>query len=281
MADLELVSEEEIAGGVQKYLRHVSDETGTQMVFSAFVPPQAADGPVPVLYWLSGLTCTAENFTVKAGAQQHAAEHGILVIAPDTSPREAGIAGEEDSWDLGSGAGFYLDATEMPWSMNYQMDSYIMEELPALVNAGLPADPDRVSISGHSMGGHGALVLALRNPGRFRSVSAFAPICAPSQCPWGEKAFTAYLGEDRSAWAEYDACELIPSASERLPLLIDQGEDDEFLVEQLKPELLEAACAQAGHPLTLRRHAGQDHSYDFIRTLIGDHVRHHAEALKD
>jgi len=280
MADLELVSEEEIAGGVQKYLRHFSDETGTQMVFSAFVPPQAADGPVPVLYWLSGLTCTAENFTVKAGAQQHAAEHGILVIAPDTSPREAGIAGEEDSWDLGSGAGFYLDATEMPWIMNYRMDSYIMEELPALVNAGLPADSDRVSISGHSMGGHGALVLALRNPGRFRSVSAFAPICAPSQCPWGEKAFTAYLGEDRSAWAEYDACELIPNASERLPLLIDQGEDDEFLVEQLKPELLEAACAQAGHPLTLRRHAGQDHSYDFIRTLMGDHVRHHAEALK-
>lgn len=280
MADLEVLSEEEIAGGVQKYLRHFSDETGTQMVFSAFIPPQAADGPVPVLYWLSGLTCTAENFTVKAGAQQHAAEHGILVIAPDTSPREAGIAGEEDSWDLGSGAGFYVDATEMPWIMNYRMYSYVMEELPGLVAEGLPADSERASISGHSMGGHGALVLALRNPGRFRSVSAFAPICAPSRCPWGEKAFTAYLGEDRAAWAEWDACELIAGASERLPLLIDQGEDDEFLAEQLKPELLEEACAAAGHPLTLQRHAGQDHSYDFIRSRIGDHIRYHAEALK-
>ncbi|MFP6663202.1 MAG: S-formylglutathione hydrolase [Deltaproteobacteria bacterium] len=279
MADLELVSSEEMFGGEQKYLRHLSDETGTQMTFSVFVPPQAKAGPVPVLYWLSGLTCTPENFTVKAGAQQYAAEHGILLVAPDTSPREAGIAGEEDSWDLGSGASFYLDATEMPWIMNYRMHSYLMDELPALVAEGLPGDTTRSSIFGHSMGGHGALVLALRNPGRFRSVSAFAPICAPSHCPWGEKAFTAYLGCDRAAWAEWDACALIAGATERLPLLIDQGEDDEFLAEQLHPERLEAACSAAGHPLTLRRHAGFGHGYDFIQTQIGDHIRHHAEAL--
>jgi S-formylglutathione hydrolase len=280
MANLELVSSEHMFGGEQKYMQHLSEETGTQMTFSVFVPPQAKDGPVPVLYWLSGLTCTPENFTVKAGAQQYAAEHGILLIAPDTSPREAGIAGEEDSWDLGTGASFYLDATEMPWIMNYRMYSYLMDELPALVAERLGADTARSSIFGHSMGGHGALVLALKNAGRFRSVSAFAPVCAPSHCPWGEKAFTAYLGDDRAAWAEWDACALIAGATERLPLLIDQGEADEFLAEQLHPERLEAACSAAGHPLELRRHAGFGHGYDFIETQIGDHVRHHAEALR-
>ena len=280
MAALEVISSEPMAGGEQQYLRHFSDETGTQMTFSAFLPPQAKDGPVPVLFWLSGLTCTAENFTVKAEAQQHAADHGVLLVAPDTSPREAGIAGEEDSWDLGTGAGFYLDATEMPWIMNYRMYSYVTEELPRLVGEELPADMSRQGIAGHSMGGHGALMVALRHPGRFRSVSAFAPIVAPSEVPWGQKAFTAYLGEDRAAWAEWDTCALIAQASERLPLLVDQGEDDEYLVEQLRPELLEAACASAGHPLELRRHPGHGHGYDFIKTLIGDHIRHHADAMR-
>ena len=279
MSGLETVSVETISGGKQKYLRHFSDETGTQMSFAAFLPPQAEQQNLPVLFWLSGLTCTAENFTVKAGAQEFAAEHGVILVAPDTSPREAGIAGEEDSWDLGSGASFYVDATEMPWSMNYRMFSYVTEELPSLVNEHLPADPDRISISGHSMGGHGALVCALKNPGRYRSVSAFAPICAPSRCPWGEKAFEAYLGEDRSSWKEWDTCELIGAAPERHPILVDQGEADEFLIEQLKPELLEEACRAANHPLEIRRHPGQDHSYDFIKTLIGDHLRHHALAL--
>ena len=265
-------------GGTQEVWSHRSDALDCNMKFGLYLPPQAADGPVPVLYWLSGLTCTEQNFITKAGAQRYAAEHGIALVAPDTSPRGEGVA-DVDGYDLGQGAGFYVDATRAPWSAHYRMHEYVVAELPALVEAWFPVTDAR-SISGHSMGGHGALAIALRNPGRYRSVSAFSPIVAPSRVPWGEKAFAAYLGDDREAWKAYDVCELLGSAPERLPLLVDQGEADEFLATQLQPQRLVEACAAAGHPLELRMRPGYDHSYYFIASFIGEHVAHHAAALR-
>lgn len=264
-------------GGWQDVYRHRSTTLGCDMQFAVYLPPQAAQRRLPVLYWLSGLTCTEQNVITKAGAQRYAAEHGVILVAPDTSPRGDAVA-DAEGYDLGKGAGFYLNATQAPWAAHYRMYDYVVEELPALVEAHLPATAAR-SISGHSMGGHGALVIALRNPGRYRSVSAFSPIVAPSQVPWGEKAFTAYLGPDRSTWAQWDASALVAGADERLPLLVDQGEADEFLATQLQPQRLVEACAAAGHPLQLRMQPGYDHSYYFIASFIGEHIAHHAEAL--
>ena len=265
-------------GGWQDVYRHDSAVLGCAMNFAVYLPPQAEKERLPVLYWLSGLTCTEQNFIAKAGAQRYAAEHGVIVVVPDTSPRGEGVA-DDPAYDLGQGAGFYLNATQQPWAAHYRMHDYVAEELPALVEAGFPANGAR-GISGHSMGGHGALTIALRHPGRYRSVSAFAPIVAPAQVPWGEKAFSAYLGPDRASWARYDATELLETAAERLPLLVDQGEADEFLATQLRPELLRAACAKANHPLTLRLHPGYDHSYYFVASFIGEHIAWHARALK-
>ena len=265
-------------GGWQDVYRHRSEVLGCDMSVGVYFPPQAADGPCPVLYWLSGLTCTEQNFITKAGAQRYAAEHGIIIVAPDTSPRGDDVA-DAPGYDLGKGAGFYVNATQDPWAAHYRMYDYIVDELPAWVEAD-PAASDRRAISGHSMGGHGALTIALKNPGRYRSVSAFSPIVAPSQVPWGQKALGAYLGEDRDAWAQYDTVELVKSAKERLPLLVDQGDADEFLDTQLRPQLLQAACEAAGHPLTLRMQPGYDHSYYFIASFIGEHIAHHAAALK-
>jgi S-formylglutathione hydrolase len=264
-------------GGTQEVWSHPSSALGCTMRFGIYVPPQASQRACPVLYWLSGLACSEQNFITKAGAQRHAAEHGVILVAPDTSPRGEGVA-DADRYDLGQGAGFYLNATQAPWAAHYRMHDYIVDELPALVDECFATGSAR-AISGHSMGGHGALVIALRNPGRYRSVSAFAPIAAPSQVPWGEQAFTAYLGEERAQWAQWDAVELIANASERLPLLVDQGGDDEFLDAQLRPQLLRAACERAGHPLQLRLHPGYDHSYYFISSFIGDHIAWHAAAL--
>jgi len=264
-------------GGWQDVYRHESKVLGCTMDFAVYLPPQAGAAKLPVLYWLSGLTCTEQNFITKAGAQRYAAEHGVALVAPDTSPRGEGVA-DADGYDLGQGAGFYLDATQAPWAAHYRMHDYVVDELPALVEANFPVTGAR-AISGHSMGGHGALVAALRNPGRYRSVSAFSPIVAPSRVPWGEKAFTAYLGDDREAWRAWDTTELIKEAPERLPLLVDQGDADEFLAEQLRPDLLRAACEAAGHPLQLRMRSGYDHSYYFIASFIGEHIAHHARAL--
>mgnify|MGYP001311002371 FL=1 len=265
-------------GGRQEVWKHASRALGCEMRLGVYLPPAALAGErCPVLYWLSGLTCTEQNFITKAGAQQHAAQHGLILVAPDTSPRGAAVA-DDPGYDLGQGAGFYLDATQAPWAPHFRMEDYVVNELPALVEQHFPATEKR-AIFGHSMGGHGALTLALRHPGRYASVSAFAPIVAPSQVPWGQKVFTAYLGDDRAAWAAHDAVALVATARERLPLLVDQGEDDEFL-PQLQPELLRAACSQAGHPLTLRLWPGYDHSYYFIASFIGEHVAHHARALR-
>ena len=266
-------------GGWQDVYRHHSDVLGCEMTVGVYLPPQAEQGPCPVLYWLSGLTCTEQNFITKAGAQRYAAEHGIILVAPDTSPRGDDVA-DAEGYDLGKGAGFYLNATQQPWARHYRMHDYIAAELPALIEANFPAS-DRRAISGHSMGGHGALTIALRNPGRYRSVSAFSPIVAPSQVPWGEKAFTVYLGEDREAWQQYDACALVAGAKERLPLLVDQGGADEFLDTQLRPQLLQAACEAVDHSLQLRIHPGYDHSYYFIASFIGEHIAHHAAALRN
>jgi len=266
-------------GGTQGFYRHESSSTGTPMRFAVFTPPQAATRPVPVLWCLAGLTCTEENFSIKAGAQRRAAELGLMLVMPDTSPRGDGVA-DDAAYDLGQGAGFYLDATQAPWAANFRMGSYIADELPRLIGAHFPADMHLQGITGHSMGGHGALTLALAHPGRYRSVSAFAPIVAPMQCPWGEKALTAYIGADRAAWRAHDACALIADGARLPDLLVDQGLADNFLAEQLKPELLEAACAKAGIPLTLRRHAGYDHSYWFIASFIDDHLDWHAARLK-
>jgi len=277
---LELLAENRCFGGVHRRYRHTSTALGCPMVFAVFLPPQALAGePVPALWWLSGLTCTDENVMQKSGIQRQAAALGLAVVAPDTSPRGPEVPTDPDgAWDFGHGAGFYVDATEAPWSRHYRMGTYVSEELPALVEAELPLN-DRRGISGHSMGGHGALVCALRHPGRYRSVSAFAPICRPSACPWGEKAFGRYLGPDRSRWQEWDACELIGQAGERLPLLVDQGSADPFLESQLQPQALAAAAEAAGHPLTLRLQSGYDHSYFFIASFIDDHLDHHAAAL--
>ncbi len=264
-------------GGIQDVWSHHSAVLGCDMRFGIYLPPQARHHACPVLYWLSGLTCNEQNFITKSGAQRYAAEHGLILVAPDTSPRGDGVA-DADGYDIGLGAGFYLNATRAPWSSHYRMHDYVVDELPALVDAHFPTTNVQ-SISGHSMGGHGALVIALRNPGRYRSVSALAPIVAPSQVPWGEKALTAYLGDDRATWRDWDAVELIATAQERLPLLVDQGEADEFLALQLRPEFLRQACAAAGHPLQLRLQPGYDHSYYFIASFIGEHIAWHAAAL--
>ena len=265
-------------GGWQDVYQHASTVLDCTMRFAIYLPPKAAHGPVPALYWLSGLTCSEQNFIQKAGAQRYAAEHGIALVCPDTSPRGDGVV-NADGNDLGQGAGFYVDATQVPWAEHYRMHEYVVHELPALVEANFPVSGRR-AISGHSMGGHGALTCALRNPGRYRSVSAFAPIVAPSQVPWGQQAFTAYLGEDREAWKQYDATDLVKAASERLPILIDQGDADEFLETQLRPWLLQAAADAAGYPVYLRVQPGYDHSYYFIASFIGEHIAHHAKALQ-
>ena len=277
---LEIIGRTRCFGGTQFTYRNDSAQTGTPMRFAAFVPAQAERAPAPVVWFLAGLTCTEENFTVKAGAQRVAAELGLILIAPDTSPRGEGVPDDPDkAYDFGLGAGFYVDATQAPWAEHYRMRSYIEQELPALVGAELPAAMDRQSIMGHSMGGHGAITIALRNPGRFASVSAFAPIAAPMNCPWGEKALGGYLGPDRGTWRAYDSCALIEDGA-RLPgLLVDQGTADNFLTGQLKPELLERACATAQIPLTLRMQDGYDHSYFFIASFMEDHLRYHAAAL--
>lgn len=275
---MELLSSTKVSGGWLKRYRHESLSVKGDMVFAIFLPPQAESESVPVMYWLSGLTCTDENFSQKAGGFKKAAELGLAIVMPDTSPRGTDYPGEHESYDFGSGAGFYVNATVAPYSNTYHMYDYVVKELPTLVEEHFPVT-DKRSISGHSMGGHGALICALKNPGRYQSVSAFAPITNPTQCPWGEKAFTGYLGDDREAWKAWDTCELIATATERLPLLVDQGEADNFLEEQLKPEALEQACEKAGHELTLRRQSGYDHSYFFISSFVDDHLVHHAKAL--
>ena len=278
---LELISEHACFGGVQRFYRHSSSAIALPMRFSVFVPPLAGPGKVPALFYLAGLTCNEETFMTKAGAQRVAAREGLMLIAPDTSPRGAGLEGEAAAWDFGVGAGFYVDATEQPWSQHYRMFSYIAE-LHALVVAELDADAARIGIFGQSMGGHGALVLALRRPDLFRSVSAFAPIAAPSHCPWGEKAFSAYLGTEREAWRNYDASALMEQMSAPFPggILIDQGLGDKFLAEQLHPEKFETACSKAGQKLELRRHADYDHGYYFIATFMEDHLRFHSANLR-
>jgi S-formylglutathione hydrolase len=277
---LDLVSEHACHGGVQRFYTHEAQATGLPMRFSVFIPPHAEGARLPALFYLAGLTCTEETFAIKAGAQRVAAELGLVLVAPDTSPRGANVPGETDAWDFGAGAGFYLDATQEPWAQHYRMESYL-HELHGLVARELPVDAGRIGIFGHSMGGHGALTLALRRPDLFKSVSAFAPIAAPSQCPWGRKAFTGYLGTDEFAWAEHDATVLMAHRCTPFPhgILIDQGLADKFLHEQLKPELFETACAKASQPLTLRRHPGYDHGYYFIATFIEDHLRWHAPQL--
>ena len=278
---MELVSQHASFGGVQRFHRHDSRVIGLPMRFAVYLPPQRSER-IPVLLYLAGLTCTEETFAIKAGAQRVASRLGLALIAPDTSPRGANLPGEADAWDFGVGAGFYLDATQEPWARHWRMETYLMDELMPLLAETLPIDLGRAGIFGHSMGGHGALTLALRHPGLFSSVSAFAPVAAPMQCPWGVKAFTGYLGDDREKWKAHDATELMAAQSQApypRGILIDQGLDDKFLGEQLLPERFEAACAKAGQPLTLRRHAGYDHSYYFIATFIADHLRHHARIL--
>jgi S-formylglutathione hydrolase len=280
---MQQLSSNQCFGGSNRRYRHRSEVLDCEMTFSVYLPPQAVPGArLPVLYWLSGLTCTDENFMHKAGAQRVAAELGLVLVAPDTSPRGDEVPGDPDgAWDFGLGAGFYVDATRQPWARHYRMHDYVVRELPALVEASFPVS-ERRAVSGHSMGGHGALICALRNPGVYRSVSAFSPISNPMSCPWGEKAFSHFLGRERSAWKAWDACALIAAANrerERLPILIDQGEADEFLALQLKPDVLQATAETSGYPLTLRRQPGYDHSYFFVATFIEDHLRYHAQRL--
>lgn len=275
-----LISEHKSFGGTVSFYSHQSSTCNGEMKFATYQPPQAKLAPVPVVYFLSGLTCTEENFIVKAGAQQFAAKYGLMLVVPDTSPRNTGIPGEEKDWDFGTGAGFYVDATAEPWKSHYQMYSYVTRELPEIVAENFPAQPDKQSIFGHSMGGHGALICAFKNPEKYRSVSAFAPIAAPTRCPWGQKAFSNYLGADRETWRAYDASELVLAAHYNRPILIDQGTADPFLAEQLLPEVFEQACAKVGQPLTLRYQEGYNHGYYFIATFIEDHLRYHAEALQ-
>ena len=276
---MKTISEHKCFGGVQGYYSHASKEIGLDMKFSVFQPPQAKAGKVPVLYFLAGLTCSEETFAIKAGAQRVAAELGLMLVAPDTSPRGANIPGETESWDFGVGAGFYVDATREQWSKHYRMYSYVTRELPALIAEKFAADGSRQGIFGHSMGGHGALVCALRNPGQYKSLSAFAPIAAPMRCPWGKKAFKGYLGDDHADWKQYDASELIQATGFPGAILIDQGLADKFLSDQLYPETFESACREADQPLILRRQEGYDHGYFFIATFMEDHLRHHAAQL--
>ena len=269
-------------GGQQLRYKHQSAVLNCEMTFSIYLPPQASQGPVPVIYWLSGLTCTDENFVQKAGAQQHAAEHGIAIVCPDTSPRGEGVADDPDAaYDMGLGAGFYVNATQQPWVEHYQMYSYVVDELPALINAQFPVDGQRAAISGHSMGGHGALTIALKNPGLFKSVSAFSPICSPLNCPWGEKTLSHYLGDNREDWEQYDTVALVHQAENHLPVLVDQGEGDNFLGEQLKTELLVQAAEATQFPMQIRMQPNYDHSYFFIATFIGEHIAFHAQELGD
>ncbi len=278
---VELVGEHACYGGVQGFYRMASAACGGPMRFAVFQPPQAREGRVPVLTFLAGLTCSEETAAMKAGAQRVAAELGLMLVMPDTSPRDTGIEGATGDWEFGEGAGFYLDATQAPWSSRFRMETHVVHELGAVIAEHFPAAPGRAGLFGHSMGGHGALVLALRHPDRYRSVSAFAPIVAPSLVPWGRKAFSRYLGDHHRAWAEHDACELVKRRRFGGTILVDQGLDDKFLAPQLQPERFEAACAEAGQALTLRRHAGYDHGYYFIASFIEDHLRHHAAALAD
>jgi len=277
------VSTHRCFGGTVGFYKHASAVNACTMKFSVFTPPQAERGKVPVVYYLAGLTCTEETFMIKAGAQRRAAELGLMLVAPDTSPRGVPLPGDSDSWDFGVGAGFYLDATREPWSRHYNMYSYVTSELPALIDAHFPVDPRRQGIFGHSMGGHGALTIGLKNPGnRYRSISAFAPISAPKQVPWGQKAFTNYLGSDTTHWDAYDTTELlakVQDASRKAPILVDQGLSDQFLDTQLQPQRLEEAARSVGYALTLRRQPGYDHGYYFISSFIDDHLRHHARIL--
>lgn len=279
MSEIKTLAEHACFGGVQSFHEHASDIVGLPMRFAVYRPPQAAHRRVPVLFYLAGLTCTEETFAIKAGAQRYAAEHGLMLVSPDTSPRNTGIARATESWDFGEGAGFYLDAIQAPWSRHFRMESYVTQELLDLVPRAFPGLPDRVGIFGHSMGGHGALTLALRHPALFRSVSALAPICAPTQCPWGRKAFAGYLGNDTSKWLEHDATELVKRGNRLPELLVDQGLSDKFLAEQLDPHSFEEACRDMGQPLTLRRHEAYDHGYYFIASLMSDHIAHHAKKL--
>ncbi|MFB9126021.1 S-formylglutathione hydrolase [Paraburkholderia dipogonis] len=278
---LELVESHGCFGGTQRIYRHQSATIGLPMRFSVFMPKEASQKKVPALFFLAGLTCTEETFSIKAGAQRFAAQQGIALISPDTSPRGAGVPGETDSWDFGVSAGFYVDATQESWSKHYRMYSYVRDELRETVVNELSIDSSRLGIFGHSMGGHGALMLALRNPDTYRSVSAFAPVAAPMRCPWGEKAFGGYLGADREVWRQYDASELVGNATRKFDegILVDQGLADQFLAEQLNPDVFEAACEAAKQPLTLRRHQGYDHGFFFIQSFIEDHIRHHARIL--
>lgn len=277
---MKMIAENKCYGGRQLRYAHTSRVLGCEMNFSIYLPPQAEKGKVPVVYWLSGLTCTDENFVNKAGAQRYAAELGLAIVAPDTSPRGEDVPDDpERAYDFGLGAGFYVNATQAPWSKHYHMYDYIVDELPALIAREFPVDASRVGLSGHSMGGHGALSIALKNPGRFLSVTAFAPICAPMRCPWGEKALGGYLGPDRDAWRAYDSTELLAASSERLPVLVDQGDADNFLAEQLHTPLLQQAAAAADYPMTIRMQPGYDHSYFFIASFIGEHLAFHAGCL--
>ncbi|MBW4481973.1 MAG: S-formylglutathione hydrolase [Tildeniella torsiva UHER 1998/13D] len=281
MSSLTLHNQHTCFGGTVGYYSHPSAVCNCDMRFAVFVPPQAQTGPVPVLFYLSGLTCTEDNFTSKAGAQRYAAEHGLMLVAPDTSPRGERVPDEPDAWDFGIGAGFYVDATEAPWSKNYSMYSYVVQELPELIAQEFSVRRDRMGIFGHSMGGHGALVCGLRNPDLFKSISAFAPIAAPSQCPWGKKAFSGYLGSNRESWKAYDATELVKIHPQRdRTILIDQGTADNFLAQgQLRPDLFADACKEAEQPLILRMQPGYDHGYFFMASFMADHLRHHADVL--
>tara|TARA_R110001599_G_scaffold159240_8_gene346585 strand:- start:155 stop:994 length:840 start_codon:yes stop_codon:yes gene_type:complete len=276
---MDIISEQACFGGTQGFYKHTSSETGSEMRFAVYQPPHAKAGKVPVLYYLAGLTCNEETATIKAGAQRYAAEHGLMLVMPDTSPRDVGLPGEEEDWDFGTGAGFYLDAVKEPWAGAYRMYSYVTDELRLLIDGEFNVDVHRVGIFGHSMGGHGALTIALKNPEIYKSVSAFAPISSPMQCPWGEKVFLGYLGTDKASWSEYDATELVKHGKRTSHILIDQGGADQFLNEQLKPEIFEGVCKEEGQPLTLRMQDGYDHSYYFIQTFMEDHIRHHATLL--
>jgi len=277
---MEIIAENASFGGRQLRYRHTASALSCDMTFSVYLPAQAAQEPVPVLYWLSGLTCTDENFVTKAGAQQFAARAGIAIVAPDTSPRGDDVPDDPDgAYDFGLGAGFYVNATQEPWAKHYQMYDYVVDELPALIRKELPIDADRAGISGHSMGGHGALTIALKNPQRYQSASAFSPICSPIACPWGQKALGNYLGDDKEAWKAHDTCELLGATQHRIPMLVDQGTGDDFLQEQLKTEMLVAAAAESAYPLNIRMQAEYDHSYFFIASFMEDHIAFHKEHL--